>query len=162
MKKAIFGLALLAIAFTANAQNKKGSDKSLKFSAGVTAGLPIGGLSNVSSFAIGGDIQAEYAAAETVGLTLSAGYINFLGKSGFGSSSQIPVLVGGKFHFGDKFYGHAQTGVSFLSGGGGTGFTYATGLGYKVSDNFDLSARYQAVSKGGTSSFIGLRAGYSF
>ncbi len=164
MKKTIIAVALVAIAFTANAQDKKGSDKSLKFSVGVTAGLPIGDASNFSSFAVGGDIMGEYAAAETVGITLSAGYLTFTGKNGAGSSSFIPVLAGGKFTFGEKFYGHAQVGMSFsTASGGGSAFTYAPGFGYQVSENFDLGVKYQAMTKSGsTTSFVGLRAAYSF
>ncbi len=165
MKKVIFGAALLALAFTANAQDKKGSDKSLKFGVGVTAGLPIGDLKTAGgSFAIGGDVQAEYAAAETVGITLSAGYLNVSFKNGGGSTGLIPVLVGGKFTFGEKFYGHAQVGMSFSTqSGGGSAFTYAPGFGYQVSENFDLGVKYQAWTKNSfTSSIIGLRAAYSF
>lgn len=164
MKKTIIAVALVAIAFTANAQDKKGSDQSIKFGAGVLAGIPIGDLKNAASFAIGGDIQGEYAAAETVGITLSAGYLNISGKSGLGSTGVIPVLLGGKFTFGEKFYGHAQVGMSFSTqSGGGSAFTYAPGFGYQVSEKFDLGVKYQAWTKSGfTSSIIGLRAGFSF
>lgn len=162
MKKVFFTLAIAALAFSANAQSKEAA-KSLKFSVGVNAGLPIGDLKNVSSFVIGGDVQGEYAAAETASLTLSAGYHNWSGKNGWGSSSTIPVLLGGKFAFGEQFYGHAQLGVSFLSDGGGTAFTYAPSIGYQASENFDVSVKYQAFTKNSsTGAFIGVRAAYSF
>lgn len=161
MKKAIFTLAIAALGFTAGAQDKA-SDKTLKFSIGGTVGLPIGDFKTLGgSIAFGGDLQGEYAAAETVGLTLSAGYTSFSYKGG-GSTSAIPVLLGGKFYFAEKFYGHAQVGVAFLSNGGGTGFSYAPGIGYQVAENFDVSVKYAAISKGGTISYIGLRAAYSF
>ncbi len=162
MKKVIFTLAIAAIAFTANAQ--KESDKTLKFGIGVTAGLPIGDLGDAASFAIGGDIQGEYAVAETVGITLSAGYLNISYKNGGGSAGTVPVLAGAKFGFGEKFYGHAQLGFSFpTKGGGGAAFTYAPSIGYQVAENFDISAKYLAWSKNSfTSSIIGLRFAYTF
>jgi hypothetical protein len=162
MKKVIFTLAIAVLGLTAGAQDKKG-DKSIKFGVGATLGLPIGDAKTFSNLVYGGDIQAEYAAAETVGLTLSAGYNSFAIKGGFGLSvTAIPVLVGGKFYFSEKAYGHAQAGVAFLNNGGGTGFVYAPAIGYSVSENFDLAVKYQAISKNGTTSYIGLRIGYSF
>ena len=100
----------------------------MKFSVGATLGLPIGDAKTYSNLVYGGDIQGEYAAAETVGLTLSAGYNSFSIKGGFGLTvTAIPVLVG-----------------------------------YNVSENFDLAVKYQAISKNGTTAYIGLRAAYSF
>ena len=160
MKKAIFTLAIAALGFTAGAQDKGGSDKTLKFSIGATAGLPIGTLGNIASLAYGGDLQGEYAASEQVGITLSAGYIGYVGKSGFSIDGVIPVLAGARISFAENVYGSLQAGMSF--GSGGSAFTYAPGIGYKVSENFDVLLKYQAASKGGTSSFVGLRAAYNF
>jgi hypothetical protein len=159
MKKVFLSLAIVVIAFSANAQ----SDKSLKFGVGITAGLPLADIKVASSFAVKGDVQAEYAATEAVGLTLSAGYIKYIAKSDYSTGSVIPVLVGAKFAFSENLYGHAQLGVSFVSDGGGSAFTYAPSIGYKVSDNFDVALKYESLSKGGgTFSYIGLRAGLSF
>jgi hypothetical protein len=162
MKKVIFTLVIAVVGLTAGAQDK-GSDKTLKFSVGATIGLPIGDAKTYSNLVYGGDVQGEFAAAETVGVTLSAGYNNFAIKGGFGLSvTAIPVLAGGKFYFGEKFYGHAQAGVAFLNNGGGTGFVYAPAVGFLASENIDLSLKYQAISKNGTTAFIGLRAAYNF
>ena len=163
MKKVILSLAIVAIAFTANAQSKKAETKEFKFGVGLTAGLPMADIKSFSSFAVKGDLQAEYNAAENLGLTLSAGYLKYIAKSGFSTGSVIPVLAGVKFGFADKFYGHAQLGLSFISDGGGSAFTYAPSVGYKVSDNFDLALKYEALTKNSvTFSYLGLRAGFSF
>ena len=176
MKKVIFTLAIATVAFTANAQDKK-SDKEFKFSVGVEAGLPLGDLKEGSSFGIGGSVMGEYAAAESLGLTLSAGYLTFSGKTidvdgeSFKSPSLnlIPVLVGAKYHFNDKFYGHAQLGMTFASvkvegvSASTSAFTYAPTIGVTPSENIDISVKYQAYSKGGgTTSFVGLRVAYVF
>lgn len=164
MKKVIFTLAIATLAFTAGAQDKKGSDKSFKPSIGLEVGLPIGDLGDASSFIVGGSLQGEYMAAETVGLTLNAGYLNISGKNGSGSTGLVPVLAGAKFYFAEKFFGHAQAGLSFSTeSGGGSAFTYAPGFGYNASENFEVTLKYQAYSKNGfTGSFIGLRAAYVF
>ncbi|UAY51345.1 outer membrane beta-barrel protein [Ferruginibacter albus] len=166
MKKLILSLAVVAIAtFSAKAQDSKKSDsKDLKFSVGVEAGVPVGDLGNISTFAIGGSVQGEYMVDPSIGVTLNAGYLNFMAKDGFPSSGLIPVLVGGRYYFNESWYGSVQVGMSFSTeSGGGSAFTYAPGIGYKVSENFDILAKYQAASKdGGTSAFAGIRAAYSF
>lgn len=165
MKKVILSLAIVAIgALSASAQSEKAEAKPFTFSVGVNAGLPIGDFKPFYSFVIGGDIQGQYSVAENLGLTLSAGYLNYSGKDGVESSSAIPVLAGVKYYFTPGgFYGHAQLGVSFLSDGGGSAFTYAPGIGYNLSPNFDLGVKYQAFTKNSvTGSFIGLRAAYNF
>ncbi len=169
MKKLTLSLAVMAISFCATAQK---SEQPLKFSVGVEAGLPVGDFKTTSKFGIGGSLQGEYAAAETVGITLSAGYLSFGGKTvdlGEGisgklpSTSVVPVLAGAKIYFAEKVYGHAQVGMSFFNNGLGSAFTYSPGIGVKASDNIDVLVKYQAASKnGGTLSFIGLRLAYNF
>lgn len=188
MKKAIFTLAIAALGLTAGAQDKKGSDQPLRFSAGVELGLPISsGFKATSSFGFGASVQGEYAAAEQVGITLNAGFMTFPGKTEsetiFGQTYEtktnttfIPVLAGAKVYFAEKFFGHVQGGMTFITSkttqtAGGqsqsasastSAFTYAPGIGYKAAENFEVEVKYQAYSKGGTSSFIGLRAAYIF
>lgn len=172
MKKVIFTMAIAAFAFTANAQDSK-SDKEFKLSVGVEAGLPLGDLKEGTSFGIGGSAMGEYAAAENLGLTLSAGYLTFSGKTVEDvkgpSLNIIPVLVGAKYHFNEKFYGHAQLGMSFASvkvegvSASTSAFTYAPTIGFTPSENIDIAVKYQSYSKGGgTTSFLGLRVAYVF
>lgn len=172
MKKIFFSVAIIAIAFNANAQDSKTEIGSLKFSVGVEAGLPLGDFKEISSFGIGGSLQGEYVVADNFGLTLNAGYLNFIGKTvtitGLGSfkypsTSIVPVLAGAKIYFSEQVYGHAQLGVSFFNNGGGTVFTYAPTLGFMPAENIDLALKYQGASKdGGTLSFLGVRLAYGF
>ena len=170
MKKLIFTLAIATFGLAAGAQDKA-SDKTLKFSVGVEAGLPLGDIKEIASIDIGGSLQNKYIATKTVGITLSADYLTFSNKSvNFGggsvklpSTSIVPVLAGAKFYFSEKFYGHAQAGLSFFNNGGGSAFTYAPALGVMASENIDISLKYQGASKtGSTISFIGLRVAYGF
>lgn len=84
--------------------------------------------------------------------------------SGDSNLSLIPILAGVKYHFTDKIYGSAQAGLSFATASGvGSIFTFAPGIGYKISEKIDLLLKYQSASKDGANmSFLGLRAGLSF
>ena len=170
-------MAIVAIAFSVNAQDSK-SDKPLKFSVGVEAGLPLGDFKEYAKFGIGGSVQGEYAVMESLGLTLNAGFLSFGGKTvdlgglgsfKYGSTTLIPVLAGAKYYFTEKVYGHAQLGVSFLSykedgeTSSSSAFTYAPGIGVMATENIDILLKYQAATKNGSSlSFLGLRVAYTF
>ena len=168
MKKVILSLAVIAIAFFANAQKSKSNESEgskLKFSVATDLGIPVGNLSPFASFAYGGDLQMDYATSPTFALTLSAGYLAFSGKSGYSfSGGLVPVLAGGKYWFSPKVYGSAQAGMSFsTNSGGGSAFTYAPGVGFKVGENLDILAKYQSATKsGGETSYVGVRVGYTF
>lgn len=163
MKKVLFTLALAIAAFAVNAQDKAPAKK-FTFGGGANLGFVVGDYSTFFSLAYGADIQGEYAASENLGLTVSAGYVNFVAKSGFGSGDGIiPLLGGARYYFNDKFFASAQAGVSFATGGGGTWFTYVPGIGYKINEKLDLTAKYQAATKDGVNlSFAGIRVGYKF
>ena len=107
--------------------------------------------------------------------TLSAEYMTFAGKDQTvsvlvktftvkGSSANIvPVKAGLRYMIGGGVYGEPQLGMSFLSGGGGSAFTYAANIGTIINNQIDISARYEAFSKSSvTTSFIGARIAYSF
>ena len=165
MKKIILTLLIVvSISLSANAQNETSVKKDFKFSIGVNAGIPVGDIKPFSSFVIGGDLQGELGVAPTFGLTLSAGYLNYLGKSGLSSTGYIPILLGGKYYFTDKIYGHAQFGLSLSTEkDGGSAFTYAPSIGYVVSEKFDVAIKYQSATKNSFNvSFIGIRIAYSF
>jgi hypothetical protein len=59
-------------AFAANSFAQ--SDDAGKFSIGINPGLPVGSISDISSFAIGGDLKFSKPVAENFDLSLSAGY----------------------------------------------------------------------------------------
>ena len=170
MKKILLSTAVL-ITFVLTVKAQTSSDRPLKFSIGVEAGLPVGDFKEGYKFGIGGTAQAEYAAAEKLGLTLNAGYLSFSGKSEdilgetfkFPTVSVVPVLAGAKYYFTENVYGHAQAGISFFNNDGGSAFTYSPGIGIKAGEKFDILVKYQAATKSGsTLSFVGARVAYNF
>ena len=181
MKKLILSLAVIAATLSVNAQAKE-SGSPIKISLGVEAVAPIGDFAKSSKFGIGGSLQGDYNVDPTLAITLNAGYINFIGKDqtftvpGAGNFTVkgqnfglIPVLAGIKYSFTPQLYGSAQLGVSFSTEkNGGSNFTYAPGVGYKFSDNFDILAKYTGYSfksSGGGSSSLntaGIRLAYTF
>lgn len=170
--KLVLLVVLFVVTLSVSAQNS--DEKPFKIGAGAMIGLPVGDLGDIASLAYGVDLLGEYTLDPTFALTLSLGYVDFALKSDYkdlldelgvdAKMGMIPVLVGGKYYFSEQFYGSAQLGISFSTQkDGGSAFTFAPGVGYKISDNFDLMLKYQSASKDGSStSFLGLRAGLSF
>ena len=72
--------------------------------------------------------------------------------------------MGARYYFSDKLFGSAQAGVSiFTENGSGKYFTFAPGIGYKISEKFDLLLKYQSITpSGGSINFMRVRAGLSF
>jgi hypothetical protein len=160
--KLLFLVVLLVVTLSVDAQ--KSDEKQFKFGAGATLGLPIGDITRQASLALGVDILGEYAVAPEIALTLSAGYNDWAKKSGVnGNWGFIPVMAGGKYYFTDQIYGSLQAGISFWADGTKSEFVYAPGVGYKITDKFDLLLKYQSQSnKWWGTTFFGLRVGYSF
>ena len=163
MKKLFFIAAITVTSFAVQAQDEA---QPIAFSIGLEAALPMGNLSDIASFGIGGSAQVDYTIAPTLALTLNAGYISmsFKDEIGGGSLGYIPVLGGIKYAFSEQLYGSAQLGATFYSkSGGGTSFTYAPGLGYRFSPNFDAMLKYTGWSqKDVEESALGLRIAYTF
>ena len=172
--KTKFFLFVVLVVLTLSVNAQTNDEKPFKIGAGAMIGLPMGDYSDVASLAYGIDLMGEYAVAPSFGITLSIGYLDFAKKSAYKDMEDelgmkfklgmIPVLAGAKYYFSDQIYGSAQIGMSFgTESGSESVFTFAPGVGYKISDNFDLLLKYQTASKDGVNmSFLGLRAGLSF
>jgi hypothetical protein len=174
MKKLLFVVAIVAISVSVNAQKKKSttSDSKMSFSLGVEAALPIGDFGDFYSFGIGGSVEGQYHASQNVGITLNAGYIDYIGKtvdfSGFSvkypSSGVVPVMAGVRYTFTGGPYIHGQIGGAFgTQTGAGTSLAYAGGIGYDFVKAIGAEVKYQAYSKNSaTSGSVGLRLYYTF
>jgi len=142
----------------------------------IEPGLPLGKLKDAAGFVISINAEAKYFLTERLAAMVSVGFTNYFGKNhtfteynGNGDPQTfsvktenlhaIPLQAG--FHIGltDNVFIQGTAGVSFLSNGGGTAFIYSPGIGYKLRQ-FEGRLKYEALSKNGTLSFIGLQLGY--
>lgn len=174
-KIALLGLSVLVGASSFAQSEKKKESGGTTFSIGAEAALPIGkDLKDLWSFGVGGSAKAAINVFDGGDVTISAGYISFMGKTIGGvkvnALGTIPVKAGLRFKLGESFYGEPQLGytIAKVSGTSGNlnGFTYAAGFGYMAS-SVDIGVRYEAWTKSengvsASPSFIGLRVGYSF
>jgi len=158
------------------ASSTAGNDRAIRAGITVEPGLPLGKLKDAAGFVISINAEAKYFFTERLAAIMSVGYTHYFGKNhglteynGNGEPQTftvktndlygIPVQAG--FHFGltDNVFIQGTAGVSFLSNGGGTAFIYSPGIGYQLRQ-FEARLKYEALSKNGTLSFIGLQLGY--
>jgi len=175
MKK-FFAIVCLGtlVTFSANAQKKdaKKDAAGTTLSVGVEAGLPIGDFNDSHKFGIGGSVKAAFPIIEKGAITANAGYMTFSGKtiSGFKVESYgaIPVKAGFRYTLVDALNVEPQVGYTFGSATGAkasdvSGFTWAVNAGYLINKMIDVAVRYESIStKGQSTSFLGLRVGYTF
>lgn len=158
MKKMIFGALMMMVAYGASAQ------KTLQFSVGPEFGIATGNLNSAYSVTAGGTLQMDFKAASDLAVTANSGVIVFVGKKVKGTNlkvrsvAAIPLLAGIKYYFTPKVYGSAQLGETFFtSTGGGSNFTYAPGVGFKIDNKLDLLLKYTGYSDAGGA--FGVRLG---
>ena len=155
-------VCIAAISFAASAQ----TGKNLKLSLGGELGALTGNLNQAYSIAAGVTAQADIDIDKDAAITLNAGIVEFVGKkinSGikYRSVATIPLLVGVKYYFTPVVYGSAQLGTTvFTNTGGGSKFTYAPGIGFKLDKNIDLLVKYTGLSDAG--GIFGGRVAYVF
>ncbi len=184
MKKLILSIAvILGLNFNADAQSEGAVNK---LNIGGDFLYPSTGiLADSYNFGYGANIQGEYNILKKLNLTLSAGYLTMAYKQNvkdayaetFPDSTNndvsYPVRAGIKYYFG-KIYGTADGGVAIsLDKDRNSSFILAGGIGSSFSvsrkSNIDVGVRYEgwssyveANTKTKISTFIGLRAAYSF
>ena len=170
---AILGTVLISAASYA----QKGNNA---VSVAVDAAIPVGSLSDATSFGIGGTVKGLYGIGTAGQITLTSGYTTFSAKKeikqALGASKVtqgvIPILAGYRHNF-NGFFAEPQIGYGIYSGKikGGLfessdsegAFTWAIGGGYVFNKKLEAGVRYQSGSKDGESSgFIGVRVGYNF
>lgn len=162
MKKVILSLAIIAAALTTQAQD----DKSFQLGGGINLGLPIGDAGDISSFAIGGELQGELGLSDNVKGLATVGYTHFIGKDLGGGFKVnygiIPILVGARIYPSEKFFLSGQIGYGKMTGDAdGGGFAYKPQVGYDAG-KFQLALSYNAVSNDGTFSWLGLSGIFKF
>ncbi|WP_129714776.1 hypothetical protein [Pedobacter sp. SYP-B3415] len=171
MKKVLLSLfTTAALALSAAAQ----TDAPVRLSVGADLAVPTGNFAILSGVGYGGSLKGEFKLAEKFNLTASAGYLSFPYKDvwsdmeeafdiDLGSMNAVPVKGGAKYFFTNMIYGSAELGAAFTSGA--TAFIYVPSVGVSIplkKNALDVDARYESWSSGGTTSFLGIRAAYSF
>ncbi|HEY4208768.1 MAG TPA: hypothetical protein VGM31_18200 [Puia sp.] len=176
-------LGFLAYTGRAKAQDApKSAKQEFRLSVGPEVGIPVGNLSDVYTWNLGGSIQADIPIVQNLYVTVNAGYNNFFIKDEFkqqgGHHLQlIPVKAGLKyFPVGNIFYVQGEAGVSFLANktdlqaDKSAGFVYAPQIGALIplapKNYLDVGFRWESTSSfydgGSYANFLGLRVAYSF
>jgi len=176
MKKQLLILSALFLLFSLNmkAQDSKTiTGNKFKVSLGLEAALPVGDLGTGYSVGAGLSLRFLYKITPQFGVTFTTGGIAFIPKGSINKNSKaalnIPIKVGGRYKFTDKFYGIMEVGathsITYYKGIGNkvdhvsaNSFTYAPGVGLLLG-GFDVSLRYEGYNSAG---FIGLRLGFFF
>jgi len=86
------------------------------FKAGITAGVPLGDASDVSSFNVGLDLRGQYLVNPNLGIGIASGYSHFFGKDEVDDFGVIPAAGFIRYYFKPKglFLG-ADLGYGFLT-----------------------------------------------
>jgi hypothetical protein len=181
MKKLILSLAVvIGLAFTASAQTEGAVNK---ISIGGDFLYPATGfLADSYNLGYGASVEGEYNIWKKLNLTISASYLKMAYEQavkdaypeGISDDVYFPVKLGGKYYF-EKFYVSANAGVAVASSDDRNSvFIYAAGIGKAFSvapkSNIDFGLTFRGWTsyinslntKPSTSTFVGLRAAYSF
>jgi hypothetical protein len=92
MKRLFIGAAALLMATCTFAQsNETVTKKNSWLKAGVSAGVPVGKISDFSSFTAGVELSGQFMQTPHFGLGLATGYTHFFAKKPFEDFGTIPV-----------------------------------------------------------------------
>lgn len=171
MRKTITtSIFLLLVTFTTLAQVDRSS-----FKAGLTAGIPVGDASDISSFSLGLDINYHWGVSKLFDVGVATGFINSFGESITGSVGDfsvegefedfqfIPVAVSGRIYptYEFKFGVDAGYAVGVNDGNDG-GFYYRPVVGYNITGNTEVNVSYTTVALENNFNFSIVMAGILF
>lgn len=178
-------LVVTALSFGAKAQTTSqnpSTTSSVRLSAGVDAGLPVGDFSDTHNWSIGGSLQADIPVVKQLFVTVNGGYNNIFGKKinntslSYTDVQLIPVKAGLKYFPVQNVYIQGEAGASFLinksdlAANNSTAFVYAPQVGvvFPVGGKsfIDAGVRFENTqsfyTNGNSFSTLGLRVAYAF
>ena len=162
---------ILTFVFLSIATNAQNSDASrLRLDIGLNGGVSTGNAHKVSNVMLGGTARLQYELINSINLTFTSGYFDFMGKAvpevsdiRYESITLIPAKGGVKVFFLPGYYFLAEGGVGFETvAGGDIKIIIAPTIGFKRL-NWDLGLDFERFSGSGVNySFVGLRLAYGF
>ena len=155
MKK-LFLVGALALFGAMNAQTTG------NFKVGGHVGLPVGDISDASSFNAGVDLAYQWNLAENFKLGVASGYSQYFGKNGWDGTGLIPIAASGQYTVAPNFFLGADLGYGFFTADGADGgFYYQPKVGYQK-DNWELYLGYKWISlDGGTVSSVNVGVNFN-
>jgi hypothetical protein len=148
MKKLFSGFILLFITSQVIAQATNDvTKKNSWLKAGISAGVPVGNISNYSSFAAGLELSGQFMETTHFGIGIASGYTQFFPKNNASGFGAIPLGLMLRYYPEYKgFFIGTDLGYTFLTNvsGSGGGFYLKPQLGYH-NYNWNLYAFYDDV-----------------
>lgn len=137
----------------------------------IETGWPAGDFKETHKQGFGAGLSADIRLPGKIGITGSAGYMQFNGKTvhapegNYDASTlkAFPIRAGLKFHPAPFVYLKMEGGAANYTGGAsGSAFILSPGIGIRLL-GLDVQAKYEAWLKDGmNNAFWGLRAGFNF
>ncbi len=119
MKKLVLGLSVLFMTGQLFAQTTTTdiTPRNSWLKAGVTAGLPVGDLSDVSNFVLGVDLKGQVMETKNFGFGIATGYDHYFSKDNFKDFGTIPLGIFGRYYpQNNGFFAGTDLGYSFVTG----------------------------------------------
>ena len=151
MRKLYLLLATVVISAVALSQTaptlKKEKKVTTNVSIGMTAAKVSGDISDTHSAGYGGIAQIIFKPIKgDVSYVITSGVLTFKGKDSVADFTQVPILVGLRYHY-DVCYSGISMGVSSFDQNRGTQFMYSLLMGLNISKAVALDGRYFLASK---------------
>ncbi|MEI9935261.1 MAG: hypothetical protein WDM71_10530 [Ferruginibacter sp.] len=130
MKKLLFGLVALFIVSESIAQKKDEMNTEINkktswLKAGLSASVPVGDISNYSSFAVGVELSGQFMETKHFGLGIATGYTEFFAKENSSSFGAIPLGLMLRYYPEYKgFFVGTDIGYTFLTNSNASGGFY--------------------------------------
>ena len=125
----------------------------------------MGDIKDVSSLNIGVDAAYMWKVLDEFYVGATAGYTDYIGKSGYSSFGFIPIAASGQYSLTDNLFLGADLGYAIYagSGSGDGGFYYQPKFGYQA-DKIEVYLGYKgiSISSGGTFTYSSVNLGFNY
>lgn len=167
-------IVMVFVFFAGKAKAQTASPNAFRFDIGLDGGLNTGSGA-IFKTTIGATARLQYGVSKNFALTLTSGYYDFMGNSGYKSMGMVPVKLGFKAFLISGFYFSGEAGAGFETQNHTVFVNYinqysqtsqttklilSPGLGYQTR-LFDFGIRYESFS-GNSNNYglAGLHIGY--